>query len=104
MYDWVTLLYSRNWYNIVNQLYFNKKNQKKRNFSLPQIENSLKFIILLDVTLLLSPMSSLSLAISQPKPAAMLLGAPSPFSLFLDVSLTSPNCCCFCPSIPVVLH
>ena len=22
-YDWVTLLYSRNWHNIVNQLYFN---------------------------------------------------------------------------------
>ena len=25
MYDWVTLLYGRNWHNIVNQLYFNKK-------------------------------------------------------------------------------
>ena len=25
MYDWVTLLYSRNWHNIINQLYFNKK-------------------------------------------------------------------------------
>jgi len=24
MYDWVTLLYSRNWY-IINQLYFNNK-------------------------------------------------------------------------------
>ena len=24
MYDWVTLLCSRNWYNIVNQLYFSK--------------------------------------------------------------------------------
>ena len=24
-YDWVTLLYSRNWYNVINQLYFNKK-------------------------------------------------------------------------------
>ena len=23
MYDWVTMLYSRNWHNIVNQLYFN---------------------------------------------------------------------------------
>ena len=23
--DWVTLLYSRNWHNNVNQLYFNKK-------------------------------------------------------------------------------
>ena len=29
MYDWVTLLYSRNWYNIVNQLYF--KYKKKEN-------------------------------------------------------------------------
>ena len=28
MYDWVTLLYSRNGHNIVNQLYFNKKIQK----------------------------------------------------------------------------
>ena len=26
MYDWVTLLYSRNWHNIGNELYFNKKN------------------------------------------------------------------------------
>ena len=25
MYDWVTFLYSRNWRNIVNELYFNKK-------------------------------------------------------------------------------
>ena len=25
MNDWVTLLYSRNWHNVVNQLYFNKK-------------------------------------------------------------------------------
>ena len=24
-YNWVALLYSRDWYNIVNQLYFNKK-------------------------------------------------------------------------------
>ena len=24
MYDWVTLLYSRNWHNTVNQLYFKK--------------------------------------------------------------------------------
>jgi len=23
MYDWVTLLYNRNWHNTVNQLYFN---------------------------------------------------------------------------------
>ena len=25
VYDWVTILYSRNWHNIVNQLYLNKK-------------------------------------------------------------------------------
>ena len=25
MYNWITLLYSRNEHNIVNQLYFNKK-------------------------------------------------------------------------------
>ena len=25
VYDWVTLLYSKNWHNIVNQPYFNKK-------------------------------------------------------------------------------
>ena len=24
MYDWVTMPYSRNWHNTVNQLYFNK--------------------------------------------------------------------------------
>ena len=29
MYDWVTLLYSKNWYNIVNQLYFNLKKKNK---------------------------------------------------------------------------
>ena len=38
MYDWVTLLYSRNWH-IVNQLYFNHHNKvilkfKKDNMSL----------------------------------------------------------------------
>ena len=33
MYDWVTLLYSRNWHNVVNQLYINKtlKNEKREN-------------------------------------------------------------------------
>ena len=29
MYDWVTLLYGRNWHNIVNQIYFNKKYREK---------------------------------------------------------------------------
>ena len=28
MYDWVTMLYGRNRHNIINQLYFNKKNFK----------------------------------------------------------------------------
>ena len=30
MYDWVTMLYSRNWHNTVNLLYFNLKNSKKQ--------------------------------------------------------------------------
>ena len=34
MYDWITLLYSRNWHDIVNQPYFNKnkiiKGKKQR--------------------------------------------------------------------------
>ena len=30
MYDWVTLLYSRNWHNTVNQLYFAKKYMCKK--------------------------------------------------------------------------
>ena len=29
VYNWVTLLYSRDWYNIVNQLYFNLKKKKE---------------------------------------------------------------------------
>ena len=29
MYDWVTLLYSRNWHNIVNELYFNFKKYRE---------------------------------------------------------------------------
>ena len=32
MYDWVTLLYSRNWHNIVNQLYFNFRKGKGKKF------------------------------------------------------------------------
>lgn len=50
---------------------------------------------IVDITLLVSPVSSLSLVVSETRPAAMLLGAASPFSVFLDVSLTSPNCCYF---------
>ena len=33
VYNCVTLLYSRNWHNTVNQLYFKKKNQKNSYFS-----------------------------------------------------------------------
>ena len=33
MYDWVPLLYSRNWHNIVNQLYFNNFFFKKKTFN-----------------------------------------------------------------------
>ena len=40
IYNWVTLLYSRNYYNIVNQLYFNKKWEKKRKTKTPG--NSIK--------------------------------------------------------------
>ena len=29
MYDWVTNMYRRNWHNIVNQLFFNKKKKLK---------------------------------------------------------------------------
>ena len=32
MYDWVTLLYSKNWHNTANQLYFNKKEKKKKEY------------------------------------------------------------------------
>ena len=38
MYDWVTLLYSRNCHNIVNQLYFNKNifaSKKESSWNLP---------------------------------------------------------------------
>ena len=31
VYNWVTLLYSRDWHDIVNQLYFNKKVNKIKN-------------------------------------------------------------------------
>ena len=34
MYAWVTLLYSRNWHNIVNQSFFNLKNTLKKEFPL----------------------------------------------------------------------
>ena len=30
VYNWVTLLYSRDWHSIVNQLYFNLKKLKKK--------------------------------------------------------------------------
>ena len=33
IHDWVNLLYRRNWHNIVNQLYFNKKIYIKKNES-----------------------------------------------------------------------
>lgn len=47
---------------------------------------SLKFTILLGITLLVKTMTSLSLGISQARSAAMLLGAASPFSLSLATS------------------
>ena len=38
MYDWVTLMYSRNWHNTVNQIYFNlkKKNELLNSIYFPQ--------------------------------------------------------------------
>ena len=36
MGGWVTLLYSRNWRNMVNQLYFNKQNLKKKKGTIPE--------------------------------------------------------------------
>ena len=36
IYDWGTMLYRRNRYNTVNQLYFNKKNLEKE-FSLSRL-------------------------------------------------------------------
>ena len=40
MYNWITLLYSRNQHNIVNQLYFNLKNYVKNKI---KIKNTPKF-------------------------------------------------------------
>ena len=34
VYNWITLLYSRDWHGIVNQLYFNKKKFKENNMEL----------------------------------------------------------------------
>ena len=39
MYNWVTLLYSRNQHNIVNQLYFKKK---KKNLGVPVVSQWVK--------------------------------------------------------------
>ena len=39
MYDCVTLLYSRNWHNIVNQLYFNKKQINAYTFDVKKIKD-----------------------------------------------------------------
>ena len=51
VYNWVTLLYNRNWHNIVNQLYFNfKKVKKNKNdfhlFTEIDLLNQLDLIIL----------------------------------------------------------
>ena len=32
MYVWDTVVYSRNWHNIVNQLYFNKTNKQTKQY------------------------------------------------------------------------
>ena len=36
-HTWVTFLYSRNWYNIVNQLYFNKNRKVKSSKTIKQM-------------------------------------------------------------------
>ena len=43
MYDWVTLLYSRNWQDTANQLYFNSKRnlEKKKKEYKPQCQTGL---------------------------------------------------------------
>ena len=60
MYDWVTMLYSRNCHNTVNQLYFNFKNngiiikKKKEKMTaapqvmslIPSLESGLKDLVL----------------------------------------------------------
>ena len=47
MYNWVTMLYSRNWHNVVNQLYFNKiKNKNKKQKKNPRGTCCLKFTFL----------------------------------------------------------
>ena len=46
MYHWVTLLYSRNWHNIVNQLYFKKKSHVKLSIvSLPSLQRQVKLSV-----------------------------------------------------------
>lgn len=54
--------------------------------------NNLQFAILSDTTVFVKPVTSLSLGISETKYAAMLLGATSPFTIYLDASVTSPSC------------
>ena len=44
MHAWVSLLYSRNWHNIVNQLYSNKKKKENRN-KLQNVKHPDKFKI-----------------------------------------------------------
>ena len=39
MYNWAVLLYTRDWYKIVNQLYFNKKKFKNQKKSTTQSKN-----------------------------------------------------------------
>ena len=41
MYDWVTVLYSRNWHNTVNQLYFNKNKTGGKKIKKTQISQCL---------------------------------------------------------------
>ena len=45
MYDWVTLLYSRNWHNIVNQLYLKNKEQMEGLYVCVHKHTYVRFII-----------------------------------------------------------
>ena len=55
MYDWVTMLYSRNWHNAVNQLYNNLKRKKKNSISTQRYTVRVKVLGFLFISWSLSP-------------------------------------------------
>ena len=44
MYDWVTLLYSKNWHSTINQLYFNKRILKKKTIPFTTDSKRVKYL------------------------------------------------------------